>query len=347
MKSILSSEHLVSPFSDFTSGSNSKGEKITAPAHGGTIDIQGVTVATVNDKVQLQKVETWFDPLEMFRQIAPKGVVNKQIVESATDGVPAMGEEQKKDPNGNMKPGFESNNSIPGERPVHDETVSKSLIPQCVKPLTSSPQNNASVGSQPGTKTEPIFEQHSAVDRTTSSDSESQHQSITSVVNQDANQDPRNAPDEDVLSRTKQATSLQTEHNINDQGNKLDQPSAADSNPSPSQPRINSLPATSLPTPSSAVHAKEVQAQPGSFTAGACPFLTVPVPIPGSAQAAADDANQTKGKTAKNTMGEDGLVDEVGTGAALASAEGSKETKEAREEMGTIKAGEREGMNTE
>jgi len=58
-------------------GFNDKGEKVTAKSHGGQIDIQGITVAHVNDKVQLQKVETWFDPLEMFRQIAPNGVVNK------------------------------------------------------------------------------------------------------------------------------------------------------------------------------------------------------------------------------------------------------------------------------
>jgi len=61
-------------------GFNDKGEKVTAKAHGGTIDIQGVTVATVDDKVRLRKVETWFDPMEMFRQIAPKGVINKEIV---------------------------------------------------------------------------------------------------------------------------------------------------------------------------------------------------------------------------------------------------------------------------
>lgn len=57
---------------------DSKGEKITAKAHGGLIDIQGVTVAKVNDKVQVQSLQTWFDPMEMFRQIAPNGVVNKE-----------------------------------------------------------------------------------------------------------------------------------------------------------------------------------------------------------------------------------------------------------------------------
>ncbi|KAF1943155.1 hypothetical protein EJ02DRAFT_149600 [Clathrospora elynae] len=59
-------------------GFNNKGEKVTAKAHGGQIDIQGVTVANVNDKVQLQSVRTWFDPMDMFRQIAPNGVVKKE-----------------------------------------------------------------------------------------------------------------------------------------------------------------------------------------------------------------------------------------------------------------------------
>ncbi|KAI9759475.1 MAG: hypothetical protein M4579_002315 [Chaenotheca gracillima] len=58
-------------------GYNDKGEKVTAKAHGRQISIEGVTVAQVDDKIRLQKVETWFDPLEMFRQIAPNGIVNK------------------------------------------------------------------------------------------------------------------------------------------------------------------------------------------------------------------------------------------------------------------------------
>lgn len=56
---------------------HSKGEKIVAKAHGGPIEIFGVTVADVDDKVRLQHLDTWFDPLEMFRQIAPHGVVNR------------------------------------------------------------------------------------------------------------------------------------------------------------------------------------------------------------------------------------------------------------------------------
>ncbi|KAJ6508367.1 hypothetical protein C8R45DRAFT_1168331 [Mycena sanguinolenta] len=53
-------------------GSNeqvAKGERVTIKAHGKVLDIEGVTVAVVNDKLQIQKIEVWFDPLEMFRQI--------------------------------------------------------------------------------------------------------------------------------------------------------------------------------------------------------------------------------------------------------------------------------------
>jgi len=48
------------------------------------IDIKGITIAKVDDKVRLQSVETWFDPMEMFRQIAPSGIVNKTIHEPVT-----------------------------------------------------------------------------------------------------------------------------------------------------------------------------------------------------------------------------------------------------------------------
>ncbi|KAK1065452.1 hypothetical protein LTR74_007978 [Friedmanniomyces endolithicus] len=66
-------------------GFNDKGEKIVAKAHGGPIEIYGVTVATVDDKVRLQTVDTWFDPLEMFRQIAPGGIVNKTVMNRKVD----------------------------------------------------------------------------------------------------------------------------------------------------------------------------------------------------------------------------------------------------------------------
>lgn len=62
----------------------SKGEKITIKAHGGLLDIQGVTIATVDEGFKVQKLETWFDPLEMFRQFTPKDVkVNGKPVSEA------------------------------------------------------------------------------------------------------------------------------------------------------------------------------------------------------------------------------------------------------------------------
>lgn len=53
---------------------------MTAKAHGGVIDIVGITIATVDEKVRLQAVDTYFDPLDMFRQIAPYGIVNRVAI---------------------------------------------------------------------------------------------------------------------------------------------------------------------------------------------------------------------------------------------------------------------------
>jgi hypothetical protein len=52
---------------------NSKGEKVTIKAHGGLIDIQGIAVAEVNDKLQIKSVEIWYDPMSMFKQMSPDG----------------------------------------------------------------------------------------------------------------------------------------------------------------------------------------------------------------------------------------------------------------------------------
>ncbi|CCC11528.1 hypothetical protein SMACR_04517 [Sordaria macrospora] len=53
-------------------GTNKDGEKVTLKAHGGPIDIEGIAVAVVNNKLQLQKVEVFFDPMMMFRQMEKK-----------------------------------------------------------------------------------------------------------------------------------------------------------------------------------------------------------------------------------------------------------------------------------
>ena len=71
---------------------HSKGEKVTAKAHGGPIEIFGITVANVDDKVRLQAVDTWMDPLVMFRQIAPYGVVNKEPMHHKAEKTEALGD---------------------------------------------------------------------------------------------------------------------------------------------------------------------------------------------------------------------------------------------------------------
>lgn len=91
-------------------GFNNKGEKVTAKAHGGPIDIEGVTVATVNDKVQLQSVRTWFDPMDMFRQIAPDGVVKKEEMNKNVSPADALEDAQA---------GVE----VPKEQTLPDRTV--------------------------------------------------------------------------------------------------------------------------------------------------------------------------------------------------------------------------------
>lgn len=80
-----SSTHLSNDILTFRLTTSSKGEKVVAKAHGGPIEIFGVTVAKVDDKVRLQELDTWFDPLDMFRQIAPKGIVNKENMNRKVD----------------------------------------------------------------------------------------------------------------------------------------------------------------------------------------------------------------------------------------------------------------------
>lgn len=52
-------------------GKNEDGDLVTIKAHNQMLDIQGVTVAKVNDKFQITSLETWFDPKDMFEQMKP------------------------------------------------------------------------------------------------------------------------------------------------------------------------------------------------------------------------------------------------------------------------------------
>jgi hypothetical protein len=93
---------------------------VTAKAHGGAIDIQGVTVATVNDKLQLQSVRTWFDPMDMFRQIAPNGVVKKDAVDKSLSPGDAIDSDQKVEIDQKPRPVEGSTATIPNNHPSVD-----------------------------------------------------------------------------------------------------------------------------------------------------------------------------------------------------------------------------------
>lgn len=55
------------------------------------IDIEGIVVARVNEKLQLQKIDVWFDPMDMFRQIAKEENGLKTDDVAAAAGCPVMG----------------------------------------------------------------------------------------------------------------------------------------------------------------------------------------------------------------------------------------------------------------
>jgi hypothetical protein len=110
---------------------------VTVKAHGGPIDITGVTVAVVNDKLQLQTVETFMDPLEMFRQIAPDGIVNKQpttekkdVVESAL----SQGSAQTDFPGSDGESIARKHNAPDGEH--HHDAAPEEIIPKHISNVT-------------------------------------------------------------------------------------------------------------------------------------------------------------------------------------------------------------------
>ncbi|KAF2131200.1 hypothetical protein P153DRAFT_287636 [Dothidotthia symphoricarpi CBS 119687] len=99
-------------------GINNKGEKVRAKAHGGTIDIQGVTVASVNEKLQLRDVRTWFDPMDMFRQIAPEGDVEREVLGKGVRPADVVEGAQ-------AEAGVQA---VPDEQTLPDETIDASAL---------------------------------------------------------------------------------------------------------------------------------------------------------------------------------------------------------------------------
>ncbi|BEI82281.1 hypothetical protein CcaverHIS002_0301490 [Cutaneotrichosporon cavernicola] len=63
-------------------GFNAEGKKVRVKAHGGLLDIEGILIATVNDKLQAEKLEVWMDPRAMWNEVTKTG--NKLIIEDAS-----------------------------------------------------------------------------------------------------------------------------------------------------------------------------------------------------------------------------------------------------------------------
>ena len=61
------------------------------------IDIQGVTIAKLNEKLEIQTLETFFDPMEMFRQIDRENgsAMAAAAAKAAISGCPIAGDQSQ------------------------------------------------------------------------------------------------------------------------------------------------------------------------------------------------------------------------------------------------------------
>ncbi|KAI0453339.1 hypothetical protein F5B21DRAFT_479668 [Xylaria acuta] len=78
---------------------NEAGESVRVAAHNRLIDITGLTVAYLNEKMQVTKLKTWFDSEEMFRQMDPNG----QAVRMPMASCPIVGDSNEPVASGPVK----------------------------------------------------------------------------------------------------------------------------------------------------------------------------------------------------------------------------------------------------
>ncbi|KAJ5911064.1 uncharacterized protein N7473_000367 [Penicillium subrubescens] len=71
-------------------GNNDRGESVKIKAHGGLIDIVGIVIAKVNEGLQLEKIDVWYDPMDMMRQIAREHKGEAVDASAATSGCPVL-----------------------------------------------------------------------------------------------------------------------------------------------------------------------------------------------------------------------------------------------------------------
>lgn len=60
-------------------GKNEDGDTVTIKAHGKPLDIQGITIAKMDDQLRVTSLETFFDAKDMFEQMMPSKETMKVV----------------------------------------------------------------------------------------------------------------------------------------------------------------------------------------------------------------------------------------------------------------------------
>lgn len=178
---------------------------VTVKAHGGPIDIQGISIATVDDQARIQRVETWFDPMEMFRQIAPDGFVTKEKIITQLDGsseAPPVSKNESSQSGGQEEAAKENENESENENHQQVTTVIiETPHPAAVEEALDETNNPKSVEEKGvGSTTEKV---NSAV--------ETVFTVAANLVQQSSTTDQINPPNKDEQFSTEPSSSLQSE----------------------------------------------------------------------------------------------------------------------------------------
>jgi len=66
----------------------SEGKKCRVKAHKGLLEIEGTLVAKVNDALQIQSIDVWYDPMALFNEVTKNGA---EVIFEENDSAPAQG----------------------------------------------------------------------------------------------------------------------------------------------------------------------------------------------------------------------------------------------------------------
>jgi len=294
----------------------SKGEKVTAKAHGGPIVITGITIATVDDQIRMQKVETWFDPMDMFRQISPKGIVTR---EPRNPIDPANSASQ---PQTESKNGSQVTDSKPDAK-LQEETKDGSQV----------------IDMKPNMKTEEEFKNGIQVSDSNPDTKPSQAQEEIKNGIQVADLKPNTKPSSPISSEpdTSEVTMDNLKKMLEDFTVAFDRLAGTKNADQMSTAAASSAESSWVGVGSENGGGSEGKGE-GSD-----------IPVEGGAVAAEEPEDNKLGVGFENGTGSEGTTEgpAVAVGAAIAVPEGEEETRAVHEEMSRIAIGECPFMNKE